>query len=555
MRIPFLGGAYKGRSSNLDAQECINFFYEPETTSSGSDALIGTHGTQSWASLGPSTVTLRSIDSDWIIINEDITGYFVQPGDTVFYTFNGNGFLSLVAAVTNDRNGFSAIQVSSAPLQAANGTTINLTPVNRFVRGIVRHGDFVYAAIGSCIVRWNEAKAFRNVSSEVGYLSSFTGPVRMVSSGVGVGNQIGLADGTSAYILTTFPSNSLTVPSSGGYGGSNSIVFVDGRFLYDDKSSLGRFWYSNIYDGATVNALSFATAEGSPDKLQGIFADRRQIYLFGEETLEVWYNTGDINNPFQRFQGGFAHVGTVSIHTVNRFDNSIIWLGRDDRGQGQIFILGDNLLPQIVSTPSITWRINQISNISNAYAFTFKEEGHEFYCLSFPSGNLTLVYDAMSRQWHQWAINEFDRHIAYCHAFAFGKHLVGSRSAPRIYELSTDYYDDDGDPIYRRRTSQHIFQNEGMEEEVHIAAIQIEFEEGVGNFNERDPIAKLSWSKDGGNKFSTPKERSVGQSTDKMRRAVWRRLGHARKWTFRLEVSDPVKWVVSGAYARMYGEP
>ena len=29
MKVPFLGGAYAGRSTNVSAQQCINLYFEP----------------------------------------------------------------------------------------------------------------------------------------------------------------------------------------------------------------------------------------------------------------------------------------------------------------------------------------------------------------------------------------------------------------------------------------------------------------------------------------------------------------------------------------------
>ena len=51
MKVPFLGGAYAGRSSNVSAQQCINLFYEPPAEGEVNDgALVATEGALNWAS-------------------------------------------------------------------------------------------------------------------------------------------------------------------------------------------------------------------------------------------------------------------------------------------------------------------------------------------------------------------------------------------------------------------------------------------------------------------------------------------------------------------------
>jgi len=62
-----------------------------------------------------------------------------------------------------------------------------------------------------------------------------------------------------------------------------------------------------------------------------------------------------------------------------------------------------------------------------------------------------------------------------------------------------------------------------------------------------DPKAMLRYSDDGGHTWSNEIWRSVGKIGKYGWRAVWNRLGSSRNRVYELTVSDPVKWVVTGA--------
>jgi hypothetical protein len=74
-------------------------------------------------------------------------------------------------------------------------------------------------------------------------------------------------------------------------------------------------------------------------------------------------------------------------------------------------------------------------------------DGHAFYVLYLPTNDTSLVYDVSTEQWVEWALWDSDNfrwlpQFAQCHAFAFGKHLIGDPVSGTIYDLSFDYYAD-----------------------------------------------------------------------------------------------------------------
>jgi hypothetical protein len=124
---------------------------------------------------------------------------------------------------------------------------------------------------------------------------------------------------------------------------------------------------------------------------------------------------------------------------------------------------------------------------------------------------------------------------------------VGSHRNGNIYEMTSEAYDDDGDPLVSVRTTGHIRdrQKDGY---VFIHRLALDMETGVGDAGSgADPRAALSWSDDGGHTWSFDYTTSMGPVGAYRTRAVWRRLGCARDRIFRIAISDPVKRVIVGA--------
>jgi hypothetical protein len=61
----------------------------------------------------------------------------------------------------------------------------------------------------------------------------------------------------------------------------NSVASLDGYFIWTFEG--GTFQISALNDGKTNDPLDFATAEAQPDGLVRAYADRSELWLFGEQ--------------------------------------------------------------------------------------------------------------------------------------------------------------------------------------------------------------------------------------------------------------------------------
>ena len=66
-----------------------------------------------------------------------------------------------------------------------------------------------------------------------------------------------------------------------------------------------------------------------------------------------------------------------------------------------------------------------------------------------------------------------------------------------------------------------------------------------------DPQVMLQMSNDGGHSYGSENWRGAGKLGEYKKRLIWNRLGASRDRVFRIKVTDPVKWVILGAFVEV----
>jgi len=380
----------------------------------------------------------------------------------------------------------------------------------------------------------------------IGTISIGTTPVSMASNGAIVMLVTGLA--SDGYTIDV-GNGIVTKINNTAFLGATTVRFVDGYFLFNTLGT-GRFQITG-FNGTSIDSLDFATAEGSPDNIVGIEVNHREVWLLGEDSTEVWYNNGNADFPFVRIDGAFLEQGCVSAYSIAKMDSSIFWLTVDKLGQGMI-VRSAGYDWQRVSTHSIEYEIAQMTRIDDAIAYSYQQEGHTFYVISFPTGNRTFVYDVASQLWHERAWRNpsdgsLNRHRSNCQMQFAGETIVGDMSNGKLYALDMNYYKDDQDLIPRIRSCPHLSDPDYRFQ--FFSALQIDMQTGVGLVvgQGSNPQAMLQWSDDHGYTWSLEQWASIGRIGERLARVRWRRLGKSRDRVFRVVVTDPVPVVIISA--------
>jgi len=409
---------------------------------------------------------------------------------------------------------------------------------------------------------------------------SGTGPVSMADNGT----QIFIACNPLSYIYNTSTLVFAQITDV-DFPGAGSVGYLDGYFVFNEPNTQ-KFWVTALLDGTSVDPLDFASAEGYPDDVVALIVDHREIFLFGNTSVEVWYDAGTPDFPLARIQGAFMEVGCEAAYSVAKLDNSVFWLGSDARGRGIVY-RANGYTPARLSTNAVEYAIQSYGNITDAIGYTYQQDGHPFYVLIFPSAEATWVYDVSTNLWHERAGFEnglFVRHRSNCQMSFNDEVVVGDYEDGRIYAFDLDVYVDDTQTQKWLRSWRALATGQNNLKRTAHHSLQLDAETGVGLSVTPDydaenlitesgdylmtesgdyltttsyfgtpgynPQVMLRWSDDAGHTWSNEHWNSMGKIGSYGTRTIWRRLGMTEKIRDRVyEVSgtDPVKIAIMGA--------
>jgi hypothetical protein len=407
------------------------------------------------------------------------------------------------------------------------------------------------------------------------------GPVSLAD----IGTQLFIAANGPSYIYnnTTNAFGQITDPD---FPGAVTVCYLDGYFVFNEPNSQ-KMWVTQLLNGTSIDPLEFASTEGSPDGLVAVASNFREVWAFGTNSIEVWYDVGATDYPLQRIQGAFNELGCAAPYSVAKMDNGLFWLGRDRRGQGIVY-RANGYTGVRISTHAVEWQIQQYADMSDAIGYTYQQDGHSFYVLVFPSANTTWVYDAATQAWHERAgfnNGEFTRHRSNCQMAFNNKIVVGDFQNGNIYAFDLDDFSDNGSiqkwlrswralPTGQnnlKRTTQHMMQLDcesgvGLNGYVIPEVIYLQTENDTFLITESDdyliaeqetvatqgadPQVMLRWSDDGGHTWSNEHWASMGKIGQYYKRVIWRRLGMTTKLrdrVYEVSATDPVKIAIMGA--------
>ena len=464
-------------------------------------------------------------------------------------------------------------------LQRAPGLVRLLTAGTGPIRGLWQFGNYGYAVSGNTLFQI-DGNWVATAKGSVGG----GGPVSMADNGT----QLFIAANPDGYIYNSATDvfQQITDPD---FPGAGTVGYLDGYFIFNEPGTQ-KIWVTSLLDGTSVDPLEFASAEGNPDNVVAIFVDHREVWVYGTNSTEVWYDAGLLDFPLARIQGAYNELGCAAPYSIAKMDNQIYWLGKDARGQGMVF-RASGYMGQRISTHAIEWQLQQYTDLSDAVGYTYQQDGHSFYVLNFPSADTTWVFDVATGAWHERASfsnGEFNRHRGNSQMFFNGKTVIGDYQNNKIYNFDLDVYADDGAIQKWLRSWRALPTGANNLTRTIQHAMQLDCETGVGlngfspqdafglltesgepiitesgNFlvvegtaapspivQGADPQVMLRFSDDGGHTWSNEHWKSMGRIGEYGNRTIWRRLGATMKIRDRVyEVSgtDPVRIYIMGA--------
>ena len=371
--------------------------------------------------------------------------------------------------------------------------------------------------------------------------------------------EVSLTDGGAAINTTSAGSGTHTVTSlSFGFpNGCKTISYINGRFVACNPNTQA-FYCSekvNLVTGESNadwwDALNEMVADSNPDVVVGAMASHNELIVFGEISGEAFYDNGAAIVPFTRNVSGVFEVGCIAPYSIAKIDNSVMWLGKSTTGQGIVYRL-NGYTPMRISTYSIEYAMQSMSTITDAISFTYQQDGHHFYVLTFPTGGRTFVFDVNTQLWHERAglsLGALTRWEAQEYAMFNNKHLVCDFAEGRIYSLNLASYDDGG--VVRKWIRSWRAPASDMKRVIHHK-LMLDCEVGVGLTGGPTPTVMLKYSDDGGHTWSPEhwRDMGIGSLGEYAKRVFWYRLGQtkAQPRLYELSGTAAVRTVLLGVY-------
>ncbi len=423
------------------------------------------------------------------------------------------------------------------------GLTLIYSPITKApVRGLFfANNDKLYAVIGTQVL-------YIDGDYKVTLLGSLPNGNGMVSF-VDNGTTLVLVDGTTVGHQITLATNVFSTITDVNFFGGLKIDYVD-TFLVSNVVGTQSF-ISSLSNSVSWDALYIANKTAYADLLVTLAVVHREIWLFGQFTTEVWYNAGNAGFPFALVPGVMIQHGCVAPYSLQVDSQACYWLSQDKNGKA-VVMKGQAYQAAPISTPAIVQEFSTYDTISDAIAYTYQQDGHIFYVINFPTADKTWVYDLTTDAWHQrvWqdSNGQEHRHRAQCHAYAYGKNIVGDWQNGNIYILDQTVYTDVGVTIQRRRGMPHFSSNgKRISHSQFIADIETGEYQPV-QAGDPDPQISLRWSDDRGKSWGNPVMMPLGALGQFLTQPSWRRLGIARDRVYEIFWDVPGPCALNGAW-------
>jgi hypothetical protein len=405
------------------------------------------------------------------------------------------------------------------------------------VYGIEKMGNDIYVVCGVTVYKIDSSKTV----TTIGTMGVTPGRVMMTNNGTQV--TILIESGKAFYC--TSAAASLVEITDGDYVTSGSVDTVDGFTMFTNLESR-TFQISELNTTESYLALDFANVLSNSTNLVRVASNNLEAWMFKKDITLVYYNSGSGTFPFARKNGVLIQKGCAAKHSVATMDNSFFFLGNDKVVYGTS---GYQLVP--ISTHAISKEIESYGDVSDAFSFTYIQEGHKFYNITFPTANKTWVYDLTTKSWHERESLDSNMQAkewrANCHVLFNDLNIVGDNTIGKLYELDLDTYDEDGTTLISKIVSTTQF--DGYRRDG-VAELALVMDTGVGINSGQGitPEIMMRTSTNGGKTWSNELKQPLGAQGDYETEVFYNRVAFGRSMIIELKISDPVKRSIIGSF-------
>lgn len=383
-----------------------------------------------------------------------------------------------------------------------NADTVGSGPI----RGIwqsdgIFNGDFF-------IISGNEVYR-KPVGQDEALLSGFVPGTDYVQIAGSIDKVVFVADGNAYQSSDGTSIQQIGMPDNQPVG---SVAQLDSVFLLSIKDSI-RFYYMNPGETAP-DALSFASAERSPDPITSINILSDEIWFICTDSTEVWTSTGDQDIPYNRIAGRAYTDGCDDRDSVAECSYkgypALIWVTND----GEVVLAQGS--PNKVSNDSIEELLRRAGNLR---AWTFRRKRCDFYVLTTDTETLVLNLDQGGwSRWYTYGQNNWQAHLGAQDSRTI---YAGDKDTGQLYILDEGANDLNTLPI--QAIVRGFVPSIGLQESVD--SVNLRCNQGWSTSNFTPPVVELRWSDDYGFTWSDYFQAQMGTKGKYKTDITYRSLG------------------------------
>jgi hypothetical protein len=415
-------------------------------------------------------------------------------------------------------------------------------------------GGRTFSVTGTRLYEWLEDGS----AIERGTVAAGSDPATITTNGDG-GQQLLITAGVSMGVGGNVYSYDLIANTLTQVATLNGLAtmggFAYGYGLIFDRAT-GTVYLSDLFDFSVFDPTQFFQRTIGSDDWNAMYVTSwGQIFLPGTKTRDYWYNAGTFPIPFAPAQSGLQSDGIAATFAVIEAGGTIAWLSTNTEG-GYEVLAAEGYRSKRISTHAIEDALAGYSRIDDCIATAYKDRGHPYLLLKFPSADVTWCYDFSIGMWHKRSTLRRDGtdgawHLTF-HCFAFNKHLWLDSETGNAYQTDISFaYDVDSRPIRRTRVTPSICFNHEM---LSVGQFELLMQVGVGNPNAPAvaPQVILQMSYDGGMTWGRERACSAGRIGEYLTRVRWQGNGAGRDVAFKIVMSDPiVNWRIVNAFIQV----
>jgi len=272
-----------------------------------------------WGFAGGQDAAPNHLQDDQICINfypevdpgnsKETLGLLGCPGLTQLVAAAGGGAPGFTSTMTQWPMPYSGPSLPvrglwelPANTDATNGSTVDYT-------ALAVIGNTCYLVTAT----FTSPTVFPTLSmASVGTLLTSTGPVCIRDNNAG-GYAV-IVDGPNGYTYK-IATQAFAQIADPNFMGADTVAYIDGWWIFN-KPGTQTFYTNYPQYSITFNGLYFALKDAAADNLVAVMENKEMLWLIGDKTTEIWYDSGGQFFGFSRIVGTLIQAGCKAKHFV-----------------------------------------------------------------------------------------------------------------------------------------------------------------------------------------------------------------------------------------------